>query len=144
VKRYDFRLESLLRVRKIQQDLAASALAVANRATIEHEQALAHSRHQLRGAASTAAPPTSVAAFTARVERTAGAARAVVAGERALAATLELAAQRRGEWTERARRVDGLHHLDARAREEHGREVMKDEERVVDDLITGRFRRHGR
>ncbi|MFI5101286.1 MAG: flagellar export protein FliJ, partial [Actinomycetes bacterium] len=47
----------------------------------------------------------------------------------------------REEWTEAAQRVSSLERLDERGRAEHEVEARRDEEKTVDDIVTGRYGR---
>ena len=54
---------------------------------------------------------------------------------------VEAADVQRARWTVSAQRVSSLERLDERGQAEHEIEVRRDEDRVVDDLVTGRFGR---
>ncbi len=138
MKRYRFTLESVLRARRAQEDLARQQLAQANRA--------------LRRAQATLADVT--AAYDRRpVDRgqidLAGLHRQRLDGELAAAevdrrrgqladAAVE-AATHYARWTEAARLVAALERLDERRRAEWRLEAQRQEAAAVDDVVTSRF-----
>ncbi len=140
MKRYRFRLESVLRVRRIEEDRAAQQLAESRRAeaaALERQHA-AESAYARRG---DQRRQQAAASFLAnRVLADAGAATVILARKRH-ATAVELVDTRRDEWTAAAGRVTGLERLDERGRDAHRREDQRVEAIAVDDLVTGR---HGR
>jgi len=140
VKRYRFRLEAVLRVRRLQEDAARAALAEATSAVGLAEAAEVRAAARL-GTLRDEAAPSGAQAWEAhrRVQLT--------AAEELAARTAELGLAR-AERRERQRsladartRVRALERLDERRRAEHAREVARQDERAVDDLVTSRFRR---
>jgi flagellar export protein FliJ len=142
MKRYVFPLAHVRRIRAIQRDLAAAGLADANRAITEREQSLAASRAALAGVAASARTPTGpTELFLSQRQLAALGASAGRADEDALIASVRTAAERRDAWALAARRVEGLDRLDARQRDAHTLEATRDDDRVIDDIVTGRFGR---
>jgi flagellar protein FliJ len=140
VKRYRFRLESVLRARRAQEELARQELARANlrlRAAAERRHAEEERYRQL-------------AARPARSDRTgfledrAGADLAAATLNRAQRSAEDMAvaaAVRHAAWRETAQRVAALERLDERRREEHGREVQRAEVNEIDDMTSARWAR---
>jgi flagellar FliJ protein len=140
VKRYRFRLEAVLRVRRLQEDVARAALAEAAAAVARAEGAEQCARAWL-DALRSAPVPREPAAWDAH--------RAVqlAAADELAARGAELAAQRAAqrarqlELADARTRVRALERLDERRRAEHAREAARQEERGADDLVTSRFGR---
>jgi flagellar FliJ protein len=140
VKRYRFRLEAVLRVRRLQEDVARTALAEAAAALARAgaEEARAGSwLHALRAQPAPESPVAwdahrrvQLAAADELASRTADVAHAHAEQQ---ARQRELAAART--------RVRALERLDERRRAEHAREMARHEERAADDLVTSRYRR---
>jgi flagellar export protein FliJ len=139
MKRYQFRLASVLRVRRIQEERARSELLNANQAVnaanlhlarrIEHLQ-------QLPRTASVASTP----AFLANQARMASVASSIAMADMARQVAEAAAAEKRDAWRQTAQRVDALERLDDRARGEHALETQRATAREVDDLVVSRFR----
>jgi flagellar protein FliJ len=139
VRRYRFRLESVLRVRRVQEDVARGALAQAIAAVAAAEHRLTDARAWLRTLGEEPAPPDPVAWEARRMIELSAAeeieARVVdvhqAVAER-YARQVDLSAART--------RVRALERLDERRRAEHALESARADERTVDDLVTSRFR----
>jgi flagellar biosynthesis chaperone FliJ len=140
MKRYQFRLETVLRVRRIEEERQLAALAAARRAAIAAERAAVDCLQHYQ---SLATPGLRVAApeFVGRRGRLGIAATSVRDADATHARALDAAAAQRERWSEAAQRVSSLERLDERDRAEHQIEVRRDEDRTVDDLVTGRFGR---
>jgi flagellar FliJ protein len=137
VKRYRFRLEQVLRVRRIEEERARAELAHANRALAEAEADL-----ELQIVTYASLQPKAETLATelflldrARRERLAGA--VVTAGGRQILAG-EVVEARRQEWSATAQRVAALERLDDRRREEHGVVEARADANVLDDIATTR------
>jgi flagellar export protein FliJ len=140
MKRYKFRLEQVLKVRKTQEELAKAELATANRAVTAAEAVLeARAAHYASVPRMTHQQPT--AAFLGERFRHDAAAAAVMAARASRAAANACAAERRMVWSERAREVQILVRLDDRRRVEHELEAARQADLEVDDIVVGR---HGR
>lgn len=140
MNRYHFRLEPVLRVRRIEQDSARAAMVAAGRELDDAEGVLHRSFERYESLPGTAGgqPATSWMAQRTRSGHTA--ASVVAAG-----VSRELAAARvdvqRDEVRAARRRVAALERLDERRRDEHALEAQREEAAEVDELVTTR---HGR
>lgn len=137
-KRYAFRLESVRKVRRIEEDRAKGALALANADAQRAADEVAR-----REALYEALPAAPVVATTDdflvdRWRRTASSA-SVLGGLQDERDARIVVAEKRAEWTEVATKVSALDRLDERRREEHALETAREEAIVVDELVTGRF-----
>jgi flagellar protein FliJ len=136
VRRYRFRLEQALRVRRVQEDLAKAALSEAQRRLAAVERALAERLDRYRATPGPGGALPSTAFLEGRARHRLAAATVLAAGvERQLA--LETVAGARDAWRAAAMKVQALERLDRRRREEHGIELARHEELAVDDLVTG-------
>ena len=143
VKKYRFRLETVLRVRRIQEEQARYALLEANQAVLRAAQEVATRRETLDTHIGTNMP-TNHDAFIAshyRGELLAGAVRS--ATQRELEA-VDVQVEKRDAWGERAQRVASLERLDERTHDQYRVEFNRDEMKTIDDLVTGRYARGGR
>jgi hypothetical protein len=138
VKRYRFRLEQVLRVRRVQADQAAGALGVARRSEAD---AVAAERVRLHALTERSRPAGSYRAGQLLVERAVW--DAEIDSLHRLAAVRVAAGlvtgERRDGWTAASRRVKALELLDDRRREEHRIDSDRAEARRVDDLVASRF-----
>jgi len=143
VKRYAFRLEQVLRVRRIQEDQAKAAVVGARRdvalaAEVVETRLAAYRGHQgVLGPVSQAR----FAADRAMHELRADAVDVAREREHHLAGVVEI---RVGELSQAAQRVKGLERLDERRREDYAVELGRDTDREADDVITARFGLGGR
>ena len=138
MRRYRFRLEPVLRVRRQEQDAARAVVLAATALTGAEAEALAE-RDQAYAAGANAQGLRSAADFVHVQEHRAALGRAVLEQRRRLQeAEVRLAAARTG-WTAAAARVGALERLDERQRAEHTARALKEEEMVVDDLVVSRF-----
>ena len=139
MKRYRFRLDPVLRVRRIQEDVARGALARADAELAAAGAALGAAREWLAELDRRPLPgePASWTARRTLVLRAADEIDARVADVDAAAAARH---QRQAELRDARRRVRALERLDERRRAEHQLEADRQEDRVVDDLVTSRFR----
>ena len=141
MKRYRFRLENVLRVRRLQEEQAADRLRMAQRdadiasATIASRLAAYQSERQ-----ATEAPVSLPELLThqALLELRAQAVEAARVRERVIKA---VAAERRAEWALAAQRAAALERLDERRREEHRIAFERAEAVEVDDIVSGRAAR---
>ena len=139
MKRYRFRLESVLRVRRLQEDVARGELARASAAVTAAEDAVTAGRDWLRRLGAEPAP-SGPSAWEARRQIMLSAADEIDdrVGDVQIAVIERQA--RRVALGEARTRVRALERLDERRRVEHDLEAGRQEERVVDDLVTSRFR----
>lgn len=139
MKRYRFRLDQVLRVRRLQEDQAraevVSARSEADRTTddLSHRLADYHQR-QLRDA------PVSARHFQGDRDHEHRMANAVTAARLAEANALMVLDSRLSDWTAASRRVDALEHLDDVRRREHLTEALRQEQIDLDDLTSARHR----
>jgi flagellar protein FliJ len=140
LKRFRFRLEQVLRVRRLQEDMARAALL--------------HANHEARNAAdavnariadyAAAARPNGAQTYDAfnrmqfDLDNAAGAISVARAEYRR---ALDVVEQYRAEWAAARQRVAALERLEARRRDEHAIEVRRAEDRLVDDLVVARHAR---
>jgi flagellar FliJ protein len=140
MKRFRFRLEGVLRVRRIQQDQARAALLAANVAVATAAQRVAERRDYYV----TRARPTGVQTYAA-MERTmftldsAAGAIAWAENERAIAAAE--AVQRRAAWAEAEQRVRALERLRIQALDQHALAERREETRAADEIATAGYRK---
>lgn len=143
MKRYAFPLDPVLRVRRIAEDQAKSAFAVAEMQRAEAEQVAARrlAAHRAPQPGGSSMSATSFLAAREQHERTAD---ALLGAQRdARAADVAAEATRRSLIAARGA-VTALEKLDERRREEHAKEVLRQETVEADDLVTGRRRRRDR
>jgi flagellar biosynthesis chaperone FliJ len=140
LKRFQFRLATVLRVRRLQEEQAKGALLHANAQarTAAHRVTTAVDAY-----ASTERPQgsQSYADFERsrfRFERAAESVGVARAGHRD---ALEVVEIRRDEWSDAHKRVAVLERLEARRREEHDADFRRREERLVEDLVATRHAR---
>jgi flagellar export protein FliJ len=137
MKRYAFRLDTVLRVRKVEEDRAIAALADATRALQAAEQTL-RARLDRYGdvpAPTGALPVADLLKLRARQDGVAAA--VVYAGAQRLRAEATVDVQR-DEWSAAAMRVAALERLDERRRGEHAAEAERQEAIEVDDMVVAR------
>lgn len=140
MKKYRFRLETVLRVRRIQEEQARYALLDANRAALQAAQELADRRAHLDE--HTATPmATGYHQFMAQRDRLTHIAGSVRTAAGREIAALEVQVEKREAWGEEAQRVASLERLDERARDQYAVEATRDEMKTVDDIVTGRYAR---
>jgi len=140
VKRYKFPLSSVLRVRKIEEDQAITALAEAERRRVAAEELAARRAEAHRGSGSTHGV-TAAHEFLAARERRERSAAAVLASQEEVAQARMATLARRAALASAAAAVGALEHLDEQARAEHALEALREETIEIDDLVTGRHRR---
>jgi flagellar export protein FliJ len=138
VRRYRFRLEPVLRVRRQEEDAARGAVLAATARTGAEAQALVE-RDQAYAAGTAAHEPRSAADFVHVQQHRAALGRAVLEQRSRLQAAERDLEQARAGWTAAAARVGALERLDERQRAEHAARALKEEELVVDDLVVSRF-----
>jgi flagellar biosynthesis chaperone FliJ len=138
MSRYRFRLETVLRVRRAQEEAARQNVMRAN-----HAMHAASARRREEAARYAALPvssgTTSIAAYSQERSRADLAAASLEArtGDE-VAARVEVAS-RLAEWTEAAKPVAALERLDARLREEHEADEMRSLTATVDDVVSARW-----
>ena len=141
MKKYSFRLETVLRVRRIQEEQARFALLAANRAALEAAAEVTRRREHL-DEQTTRTVPSEYHAFIGAHEQGARLAGAVRTAAQVELEALEVQVEKREHWGERAQRVASLERLDERSRDAYAIEFNRDEMKLVDDLVTSRFGRN--
>lgn len=141
MKKYSFRLESVRRVRRLQEEAAKAVLAAANRdvqlaqeridAALLHYAEVSNGHVQAGGAE----------AFLSHRFMVEIAGRGVVETRQAKAAAELLAHEAHGAWSECARALKALDRLDEKARDEYRIEFDRDVDAQMDEINVGR---HGR
>ena len=140
MKRYRFRLEPVLRVRRTQEEISRAQLLAAQAAVVAQEQLLA-ARSDAYAAALTPTGTQQCADFLAVQAHRSALGAAVIEQRRRVVEAGEDAEQARRAWSAAAVRVEALERLDERARSEHAAAALKEDELAVDELIVSR---HGR
>lgn len=140
MKRYSFRLEPVLRVRRIEEDRAVLELANATRQLVAAQETLDR-RVDRYGAVPVPQGPVPVDQLLRMRARLDGVAASVVhAGVERLRAEANVDT-RRQLWSDAATRVAALERLDERRRAEHATEAQRQELVEVDDMVVARVGR---
>lgn len=138
MKRYQFRLAAVLRLRHAEEEQAREALSAANgrlRARISERDAELTRYTRL----STATPATTLDGLRAE-HQAAGLAAAVVTQARSAVTTAAAdAALAQISWSGASRRLKVLERLDERRREEHAEDERRAEIATIDDIVTARY-----
>jgi flagellar FliJ protein len=137
MKRYSFRLDPVLRVRRIEEDQRILELANAQRALADAEAMLQRRLDRYSDVPVPAGPVPVDQLLRMRSRQDGVAAAVVAAGANRLRAeaTVDL---RRQEWSDAAMRVSALERLDDRRRAEHQQEAQRQELVTVDDMVVAR------
>jgi flagellar export protein FliJ len=145
MKRYRFRLEQVLRVRRVQEEQARQRVHNAQRDIhLADEKVQARLDAYDAAAASTTVASADRNAFMAQRSLGELRAQAVEMSRGDASAARDVHATRVTEWSMEAQRVEALERLDVRRRDEYAIEERRDEDRVVDDLVSGRHMRRSR
>jgi flagellar export protein FliJ len=140
LKRFHFRLEQVLRVRRLQEDIARGALMAAHHAARQSADRL-NERLEEYAAVSRPSGAQTYDAFNRMQFRLDNAAGAITIARAEYRQSLELVDARRAEWTAARQRVAALERLEARRRDEYAVEARRAEDRLVDDLVVARHAR---
>jgi flagellar FliJ protein len=140
VKRYRFRLEPVLRVRRIQEEAARADLLAATAAAADQEQQL-RARSDAYESSCLASEVRSCADFLHEQSRRAAFAGALLEQRARVRAAQEDVVRARSAWSETASRVGALERLDERQRDEHRMQTQKEDDLNTDELVVAR---HGR
>jgi flagellar export protein FliJ len=137
MRRYRFRLEPVLRVRRQSRTPPAPpSLAATRRVVAEGESLAARDRAYAAGTGPHA--PVGAADFVVGQQHRAALGRAVLEQRSRLQDAQLGVQQARATWTAAATRVGALERLDERSRAEHTARALREEEMVVDDLVVSR------
>jgi flagellar FliJ protein len=143
MKRFRFRLDQVLHVRRVQEDRARFELLTANRdahlAAVRVDERLADYANRRMPSG-----PRSYAEFERSVFLLDSGAAAVGAARATHRDALTVVDARRVEWTDARRRVAALERLEERRRMEHAIEMQRAEDQLVDDLVVARHSRGDR
>ena len=140
MKRYRFRLEQVLRVRRLQEEQARAELQVAN-GEVTRAVELRTLRVADYRAISAPSGSRSTNDFMAARSSHERAAAAVLAAAVAHDEAVRAAEERRAAWAQAAQAVTALERLDERRRAEHAAEAERTAQTEIDDLVTSR---HGK
>jgi flagellar FliJ protein len=140
MKRYRFRLEPVLQVRRRQEEAARGQLAAATAAVRMQERLLAE-RTDIYDNSVTASETRPCADFLFDQSRRSALAAAVLEQRIRVHEAQEQVARARAAWRETASRVSALERLDERQRSEHQAQTQKEDELTADELVVSR---HGR
>lgn len=140
MKRYRFRLEPVLRVRRIEEDVARGELAAAQVQLAEADARLAETASRYEGRATPGGPAPATSWLAGRAVVDLAAASVLAAGSQRAEASEQLDARRQVLGQAR-QAVSALERLDERHRDEHAIEFRRDEDATVDDLVTSRHAR---
>jgi flagellar FliJ protein len=138
VKKYRFRLDAVVRVRRIEEDRAAADLAAANRAVHEAEAELDRRLEHYRAIEGAGTAISSESFLAERTRRSHAADGVVLAGAAKIAAEDE-AERLREVWSAAAMRVRALERLDERRRDEHELDVRREEVVTLDEAFAARL-----
>ena len=135
MKKYQFRLDAVLRVRRIEEERARADLLGANRALAAAEAELDRRLDHYRTVTLPGGALTHDAYLAARSHQDHAAAAVVAAGTARLAAAAERE-RLHAVWAATAARVKALERLDDRRRGEHAAEVLREEIIVLDEVAA--------
>ena len=139
MKRYTFRMEQVLRVRRLQEDAARAGVAVARTAERQAEAALASSNEYYMSLDIPTAPAAATSFLGSR-DRGALRATGVRIAEGHLSTAVEATTQAVTDWRATHQRVEALERLDDRRRDEYGVELRRFEDATVDEIVVSRAR----
>lgn len=140
MKKYSFRAEKVLRVRRIQEDAARAEVAGAQRAESETIAMLGASLDRYTALATVSQAQTA-AAFLGWQDRVSHRRDAVVQATYHRQTAAATTAEALESWRAAHSKVEGLERLDERRRDDYDIEVRHDEDAQVDEVVTGRARR---
>lgn len=138
MKRYRFRLESVLRARRAQEDVARQSLVQANRQVRSAQEDL-HAQQQRYGAMQQPGGLLTAAEAVGDHVRRQLMAQVVGEASQRFEDLVVAAAVHQAAWREAAQRVATLERLDERRRAEHALQADRADLTEVDDLVTSRF-----
>jgi flagellar export protein FliJ len=138
MSRGGFRLAAVLRIRRVQEELARAELTTSNgrvrRALVTHDRVA----ERYRGVPLSSGRIPASAFLREEAAATMTAATLHHAAGRLTAARTDADAAR-GRWQEAARRVEALERLETRVNEEARAEELRREGSAVDEMVTARF-----
>jgi flagellar FliJ protein len=138
MKRYTFRLETVMRLRRAEEEGAREALMLANRelrdTIVARNRAEAHYR-----AVAAAGVSTTVPGFVADRQAAQLAADALALADQVVARAVGKVALAQVAWNNAKRRLEIIERLDERRREEYADGVRLAEIAEIDEITTARF-----
>jgi flagellar FliJ protein len=138
MKRYQFRLAAVLRLRRAEEEQARERLLAANSRL--REVIAARDREAARySALASNTEATTLEGLLAEQQAASLAASVVAGARRAVTTAAADAALAQIAWTSASRRVRILERLDDRRRAEHAEEELRSEVATVDDMVTARY-----
>lgn len=140
MKRYRFRLEPVLRVRRTEQDLAQAAVLSAQTVVAAELQTLT-ARDDAYARALSLQGSLSAAEFCYEQAHRSALASAVLTQRQRVQQAERGVEHAQAVWSAAAARVGALDRLDERQRAEHHAHSLREEELTVDDLVVARFGR---
>lgn len=140
---YRFRLESVLRVRRVQEERAKAELAMARLAEIEARGRTSRRRAALERALDLGLPNGPSRSWMAEHERHERLASAVTASQLAEIHAADLSLMRLRDWEQAATDLHTLEKLDDRSREQWRAEQLAEEQKALDELANARRRDDG-
>ena len=143
MKRYRFRLETVLRVRRREEETARALLAAATAAVSAQERLLVERETAYENALN-ASGLQPCADFLYEQQSRSAHASAVLEQRQRVREAYDDAARVRSAWSAAAARVGALERLDERQRSEHAAQALKEEELTTDELVVSRHGRGGR
>jgi flagellar export protein FliJ len=144
MKKYVFRLETVRRVRKVQEEIAKSQLMAANNEVTAAIKAVEQRSDKLNAAERTAFGAANTETFMNHRYFSGLAGQAVVAAQASRRAAELEAVAKRDLYAEAAKRVRALDRLDDHRRDDHTIEMRREEERLIDDVVNSRHMRRAR
>lgn len=136
MSRYRFRLESVLRVRRVQEDRARAELALARIAEAEARERTVRRRGLLSRASEVGLPSGDTTTWGAQRDRMDRLAAAVTASHAAEAHAADLSRNRLEAWEHAAAELRMLERLDERHREEWRDEQLRAEQKTLDEIAN--------
>jgi flagellar export protein FliJ len=137
MKRYSFRLGQVLRVRTIELDRAVAEVARARRDVVTASQRTAAREADYRELSQQPLGATVADLRTRRMQQDL-AADAILKARHAAHLAEQVVDARLADWAEADRKVALLEQLDERSQARHAAEVLLDDQKVLDDLVTSR------
>ncbi|CAN5435391.1 hypothetical protein BH10ACT3_BH10ACT3_15470 [soil metagenome] len=141
MKGYRFRLEPVLRVRRIQEERARAQLAMSRRAEADAAAETGRRRGLFAAARNAGLPDGSQRQWSAERDRQDRLAAAVISAQTAEAHAADLAFGNLSKWEEAAVALRTLERLDERSREVWNEEQRQVEQRDLDELTSARAAR---
>ena len=143
MKRYRFRLDSVLRLRRSEEEAARGALLAARAAVVEQERLVAQ-RTAAYEQVTSAQGIRRYADFLCEQAHRSAMGAALIAQRTSLREAQELADHAHVAWSAAASKVGALERLDERQRAQHDALARKHEELAVDELVVSRYARSPR